>query len=112
MLSGLPNTIADVLCCGAVDEQVERPIRKTIRDMDGQCLLPTAQRLVIRHGPVQVCHLLQAGHHPGRLAQRQLEEDPDRQAELDRHVGEHCRATGAAVMWREPDHLLVQPALR
>ena len=80
-----------------------------VRDLDGQCLLPPAQRRVIRHGPVQVCHLGQAGHHPGRLSERQLEEDLDGQAELDRRVKEHRGATWAAVRRREPDHVLVQP---
>ena len=45
---------------------------------------------------------------------RQFEQGPDRQAKrdrrvLDRRIREHRRPTGAAVMRREPGHLLVQP---
>ena len=40
---------------------------------------------------------------------RQLEQDLDGQTELDRCIREDRRATGAAIMRREPGHLLVQP---
>ncbi len=63
---------------------------------------------VVGHRPVQACHLEQAGHHPGRLPEGQLEQDLDRQTELDRRIREHSRPTGAAVMRRKPRHLLVQ----
>jgi hypothetical protein len=71
--------------------------------------LPSAKGRIVRHGPVQVGHPQQAGHHAGRLQQGQLEQHLDRQAKLDRRVGEHRRPTRTAVMRREPGHLLVQP---
>jgi hypothetical protein len=52
-----------------------------------------------------VRHLQKAGHHPHRLPQRQLEQNLDRQTELDRSIREHRRAVGAAVMPCEPGHL-------
>jgi hypothetical protein len=49
------------------------------------------------------------GNHPGHLPQRQLEQNRDRQTELDRWIREHSRATGLAVRRRKPSHILVQP---
>jgi hypothetical protein len=43
------------------------------------------------------------------LSQRKLEQDLNRQAELNRRIREHRRPTGAAVRRREPGHILVQP---
>jgi len=86
MLAGLPLTVTEELDPGAVHEQVERPIGAPIWDLNGQRLLPSAKRRVIRYLPIQPRHLEQAVHHPGRLAERQLEQNLDRQAELDRCV--------------------------
>ena len=109
MLSGLPLAITEELDAGAVDEQVQGAIGAPIGDLDGQGLLPPAQGRIVWHGPVQASHLQQAGHHPCRLPERQLEQDLYRQAELDRRVRKHRRPTGAAVMRRKPGHVLVQP---
>lgn len=38
------------------------------------------------------------GNYPGRLPQRQLEENLDCQAELDRGIGEHSRPSGLLVL--------------
>jgi hypothetical protein len=97
MLAGLPfvtrqwfackpreGAIAEELDAGAVHEQVDGSIRTAVRDLDGERLVPPAQRRVIRHGPVQTRHLRQASHHPGSLPERQLEQDLNRQAELER----------------------------
>ena len=43
----------------------------------------SAQGRIVRHGPVQVRHLEQAGNHPCRLPQWQFEQDLDRQACVD-----------------------------
>jgi hypothetical protein len=83
VLAGLPFAIAWGLDPGAVHEQVERAIGAPIGDPDGEPLLPPSQGGVIRHGPVQVGQLQRAGHHPGRLLERQFEQDLDRQTELD-----------------------------
>ena len=109
VLAGLPFTVAEELDASAVNQQVQRPIGAPIRDLDGERLLPPTQGRVIRHGPVQVRHLQQAGDHPGRLPQRQLEQDLDGQAKLDRGISEHGRATGLAIRQRKPGHVLVQP---
>ena len=71
------GAIAWELDPGAVHQQVQRAIGAPIRDLDNQGLLPPAQSRVIRHRPVKVRHLEQAGHHPGRLPQRQLEQNYD-----------------------------------
>ena len=109
VLTRLPFAIAEELNTGAVHEQVQRAIGATVRDLDGERLLPSAQGRVVRHGPIQVCQLQQAGNHPGRLPERQLEQDLDGQTELDRRIREYRRATWAAVRRREPGHILVEP---
>ena len=73
VLSGLPFTVAEKLDDGAVDQEVWRPIGAPIRVPDSQGLLPPTQGRMIWHGPVQVRHLQQAGHHPGGLPPRQFE---------------------------------------
>ena len=82
VLARLPFAIAEELDAGAVHAQVQRAIGATIRDLDGERLLPSAQGRVVRHGPIQVCQLQQAGHHPGRLPERQPEQDLDGPTEL------------------------------
>ena len=109
MLARLPLSIAEKLDAGAVNQQVQGAIGAPIRDLNGERLLPTAQGRIVWHRPVQARQLQQAGNHPGRLPERQLEQDLDRQTELDRSIREQRGATGAAVMRREPNHLLVQP---
>ena len=49
-------------------------------------------------------HFQQAGHPTGRLPQGQIEQNLDRQADLDRRVGEPCGPTRATIMRREPGH--------
>ena len=96
MLSGLPfitrqwfafkpreGAVAKELDAGAVHQQVQRPIGTPIGNLDGQRLLPPTQGRIIWHSPIQVRHLEQAVHHPGRLPQRQLEQNFDRQACVD-----------------------------
>ena len=105
----LPFAVAQELDAGAVHQQVQGAIGTPIGDLDGERLLSAAQCRVIRHSPVQVRHFQQAGNHPCRLPQGQLKQHLDRQAELDRGIGKHRRATWAAVRRREPGHVLVQP---
>jgi len=109
VLAGLPLTVTEELDPGAVHEQIERPIGAPIRDLNGQRLLPSAKRRVIRHLPIQPRHLEQAGNHPGRLAERQLEQHLDRQAELDRRVRKDRWPPWSSLMRREPGHILVDP---
>jgi hypothetical protein len=107
--SGLPLAITEKLDPSVVHQQVQVTLGPPIRDLDYERLLPMTQRRLVGHGPVQLRHLPQAGHHPGRLPKRQFEQNLDRQAELDRGVREHRRATGLAIRRRGPDHILVQP---
>lgn len=98
MLSGLPLAIAEELDPGAVHQQVHGAIGAPVGDLDGQCLLTPAQGGVVGHRPVQASHFQQAGNHPSRLSGRhcrsdqwrsngnQLEQDLDRQTELDRRI--------------------------
>lgn len=109
VLAGLPFTVTKELNPGAVHEQIERPIGAPIRDLDGQRLLPSAKRRVIRHLPIQTRHLEQAGHHPGRLPEWQLEQHLERQAELDRGVRKDLWPPWPSLKWREPGHILIQP---
>ena len=85
------------------------PSARRYRIWTAQRLLPSAQRRVIRDRPVQVRQLQKAGNHPGRLPERQLEKNLDRQTKLDCRIGEHRWSAGAAVMRCEPGHRLVQP---
>ena len=101
----LPFAVAQKPDAGALGWDLFREMR----DLDGQRLLPPTQGGVIRRRPVQTGHLQQAGHHPGRLPEWQLEKDPDGQAEPERRIRKHRRTTGAAVRRRGPGHLLVQP---
>jgi hypothetical protein len=52
VLASLPFAFAVELDPVAVDQQVQRAVRTAIRDLDGQGLLPEAQRGKVRHGPV------------------------------------------------------------
>ncbi len=122
MFPGLPFAIAEELDPGAVDQQVERAVSATIWDMDHQGLLlgGTAWNspAPASRAPPSASH---AGHHALGLSRRhcrsdqwrsngdQLEQGLDRQAELDRGIGEHRRTSRSAVMQRKPGHLLVQP---
>jgi hypothetical protein len=56
---------------------------------------------------VQPRQLQPVRHHPGSLAQWQLEKDLDRQAELDSRIAKHRRPSGSTVTRRAPDHILV-----
>jgi hypothetical protein len=59
--------------------------------------------------PALPCETQQSGDHSTGFSERQLEQPLDRQAELDRRMGEDWRAPGAALIRRLPGHLLVQP---
>ena len=95
--------------CLIVHEQVQRAVGAPIRDLDGQDLLPGAQRRVVRYRPVQSRHPQQADHHSRRLPQRQLEQDLERETELDGAFGENRGTPRPSFVWREPRHLPVQP---
>ena len=109
VLAGLPFTVTEELDPGAVHQQVQRPIGTTIGYLHLEGLLPAAQRRVVWNGPVQPCQTQEARDHPGCLPERQLEQNLERQAELDRGIRKDRRASWASLMRRVPGHLLVQP---
>ena len=109
MLPGLPLAITEELDASAVHKQVQRPVGTAIRDLRLRGLLSAAERRIVRNRPGQPREPQQTGEHPGALSERQLEQHLDRQAELDRRIREHRRASRPAFMRRVPGHLLVQP---
>ena len=52
VLADLPLAIAEDLDAGAVHEQAHRPIGTPAGDLNGQCLLTSPQRRVVRHSVV------------------------------------------------------------
>lgn len=109
MLARLPFAITQELDTSAVHEQVERPVGTAIGDLHGQGLLPAAQGGEVRYRPVRPRQFQQACHHACGLAQRQLEQDLDRQAELYGRIGKHRWPSRSPVMRRAPGHVLVDP---
>ena len=105
VLASMPFAIAEKLDPRTVHQQVQGAVSPAIGDLDGECLLAAAQGRVIRHGPVQPRKLQQCPNHADRLAQRQFEQNLDRQAQLDRHVREHRRPAHLARRLRKPFHL-------
>lgn len=105
MLAGVPFAIAKELDPGAVHQQVEGAVHSSIGDLDGQRLLAAAKGRVVRHGPIQPRKLQERLHHADGLAKRQLEQDLDREAEMDRHVGEDHGSAHPARRLRKPLHL-------
>jgi hypothetical protein len=57
MLARLPFSITVELDACAVHKQVQGAIGALIGDLHSEGLLPSAQRSVVGHGPVQVDHL-------------------------------------------------------
>ena len=77
--------------------------------LDHQRLLPSAQRRVIRHRPVQPGHLDQARHQSRHLPQRQVEQRFQRQAQLNGAVRKSHRPTRTTTRPRQPVHLRIKP---
>lgn len=75
----LPCTFGGRRLVTADGQRIEGAIGALARNLNGRCLLPTAQSGMVRPGPVQIRHLQKADRHAGRLRQRQLEQDLDRQ---------------------------------
>ncbi len=86
------------------------------------CVKPQGQRLMARDFDRQVAEIqvriavLNRYTAPGQTRHRGLRVDPSREKATpaanrfaQQSLRERRRATGAAVMWREPGHLLVQP---
>jgi len=71
MLARMP--LAFDLDPGAVDQQVQRPLRAAAGDVHGQRLLAAALRAEVRHRPVEADQPQQALDKAGRLAKRHAE---------------------------------------
>ena len=86
MLASVPLAFALDLDPGAVDQQVERALRPTVGDVDGQGLLTPGQRAEVRHRPVEANQPQQALDEPGRLPECHAEKNLHRQAGLNSSV--------------------------
>ena len=107
MLASVPFAIAKELDPGAIHQQVEGAIHPAIRDLDCQALLAAAEGHVVRHGPVLTRKLQKRPHRADRLAKRQLEQDLDREAEQDGHIGENRGPAHPARRLRKPVFLRI-----
>lgn len=79
------------------------------RDRHSKILLPPADGAEIEDLPVQTCQLEQTLRHAHRLAQRQIEQALDGQAELKRRFAILPAAPAFAAGLSVPAHILVQP---
>jgi hypothetical protein len=86
MFARLPLAFAGHLDPGAVDQQVQTARVGPPDKVDLQRLLPSAQRRIIRHRPIQVRHFDQARYQPRHLPQGQVEQRLQSQAQLNRTV--------------------------
>ncbi len=104
-----PLAVACRLHTGAVDQEVQRTGAGTVGDVDGQGLLAAAQCAEVRHRPIQTGQFQKACHHPCRLPKRQSEERLQRQAGLDRGVGENGLPPALAGRRGQPLGLGIEP---
>ncbi len=88
MLANLPLAVASEFDAGAIDQEVQRLPGCTIRDLNRDPRLASAERRTIRHRPIEPGHPDQAFDQPGRLAKRKTEENFQRQEGLDRGIRE------------------------
>jgi len=109
VLLRLPFAFAQHLDAGAVHQQMQTCRGWNSADGDLQRLLPPAYRAVIRYRPVKPSQAQQALRQPHGLAQRQIEEALDAQAELDRLVAECLAASALAARLSMPVHHRVNP---
>ena len=109
MLAGVPLAFAFRLDAGAVDQQVQRPLRAAVGDGHGQGLLPPAQRAEVRHSPVEANQAQQAFHEPGCLPESHAEEELHRQARLNCGIAILRLPSPLAGRWWHPGHVRIEP---
>ena len=109
MLAGVPLAFTFDLDPGAVDQQVQRALRPTVGDVDGQGLLTTGQRAEVRHRPIEANKPQQALDEPGRLPERHAEQNLHRQAGLNSSVTVGLLTATPACRHGIPAHLGVEP---
>ena len=91
------------------DKQVQPPSGATIRDVDGEGLLASAQRSEVEHRPVKADQAQQAFDEPGGLPQRHAQQHFPCQARLNCSIAVSLMATTLACRRGLPDHLGIEP---
>src|SRR5690606_37550953 len=109
VLARVPLAFALNLDAGAVDQQVQRPFGATIRNVDGEGLLASAQRAEVGHRPVKADQAQQAFDEPGRLPECHAEQHLHCQASLNGSIAVCLLATTLACRRGIPGHLGVKP---
>ncbi len=109
VLLRLPLTFAQHLDARAVHQQMQSGRGRYCPDGNLKRLLPPADRAVVRRRPIKSRQAQQALRHAHGLAQRQIEQAFDTQAELDRFVAEHLAAPALATRLAVPVHLRIEP---
>jgi len=109
MLLRLPFAFAQHLDASAVYQQMQARRGRYCSDGDLQRLLPPADRAVVRHLPSETGQAQQALRHAHGLAQRQIEQAFDAQAELDRLIAKRLAAPAFAARLAMPLHCRIKP---
>jgi len=109
MLFRLPFAFAQHLDAGAVHQQMQPRRGRDSADRHLQRLLAPAYRAVVRHRPVKSSQFQQALRHAHGLAQWQIEEALDAQAELDRPIAELLATPALAAWLAMPSHVRIKP---
>jgi len=109
MLFSLPLAFAQHLDARTVDQMVQFRCCRLGADCHRKMLLTPANGTEVGHLPVQASKLEQALRHAHRLAQSQVEQALDRQAELDCRLALLRAAATLAASNAVPAHALVQP---
>jgi hypothetical protein len=109
MLARVPFAFTLDLDAGAVDQQVQRALRATIRNVDRKRPLASADGAEVRHGPIESRQPQEAFHKASRLAKRHPEQDFHREARLDCGVAEGPRSAPLAGGFGIPVHLGIEP---
>ena len=112
MLFDLPLALTQHLDASTVDQELQSLCCRLRADRHRKMLLATANGTKGGHGPVQASKLEQALRRAHRLAQGQVEQALDRQAELDRRLAVLWTAAPPAAGTAVPVHVLVQQMSR
>ena len=112
VLLGILFTLPEYLQAGAVQHDMNGPIMSCdTRLASSESTAASAERGVIRHGQIQSEQAQGRAREAFGLTQRQMEDEPQRQHQFDRHVGIQRLATARRPTWRTPSRQcrLIQP---
>lgn len=109
MIARVPLAFPLDFDAGAVDQKVQRALRASIGDVDGEGVLTTRQGAEIRHRPVQPYQPQQAFDETRRLPERHPEEHFHRQARLDSGITVGRLSATLAGGRSPPTHLWIEP---